>query len=67
MTTLPVGRLQNTGARLAATTAPMRNARLCAPTQVPTGPVRSPACSAPPCSQAIARAMLWRERTAVTD
>src|SRR5215213_3619435 len=37
-TTLPVGRPQNTRARQARVTAPMRRARLLAPTQTPTGP-----------------------------
>ena len=43
---MPVGRLQNTSARLAGTTAPMRRAFLLAYGQVPTGPVRSPSCLA---------------------
>src|SRR4029453_2080705 len=43
-TTLPVGRLQNTSARLAGTTAPMRRAFLLAYRQVPPGPVATPAC-----------------------
>jgi hypothetical protein len=66
-TTLPVGRPQNTRARQARVTAPVRRARLLAPTQTPTGLVRRPACSALPCSQAIAPARPWRVRTAVTD
>jgi hypothetical protein len=40
---------------------------LVGPTQTPTGLVRRPACSALPCSQAIAPARPWRVRTAVTD
>ena len=46
-TTLPVGRPQNTRARAARATAPMRRAFLLAYTQVPTGPVENPARSAP--------------------
>jgi hypothetical protein len=49
---LPVGWLQNTIARLAGTAAPMRRAFLLAYRQVPTGPVRSPACLALPRSRA---------------
>ena len=46
-TTLPVGRPQNTRARAARATAPMRRAFLLAYTQLPTGPVENPARSAP--------------------
>jgi hypothetical protein len=55
------------GARAARVTAPVRRSGLLASTQVPTGPVRNPASSAPPRSRPIAAVRRWRVPTAVVD